>query len=602
MAKPLTFSIITPSLNQGRFIGECIASVASQSHPPIEHIVLDPGSTDDSRDIARAAPSVTLIEEPDENQSDAICKGFARAKGDVLAWLNTDDYYPDADVLARVARRFAQADKPDVVYGEAVFVNEAREFQKQGYINRKPETLLRSFEHQVGIIQPSVFIHRRVFEAVGGPRVDFNYAMDYEYWVRIARAGFKWGHLNADLAHHRWWPEMKTASRRGESLHEHCRTGLIHFGFAHWKWIHRYADYLLSGSDGVLTLAKTEDKAARRNKIAELYRTYHEGLTARRRLSGPAETTGLTETLADMRAHGVSLPVHFAAFDDLKQLSSDAVEADDAPKLPVAWKTTRVRSKEYGDFTRYRVQNSFDWLFESGWTARALETGAARLRRLRLERRWRTCVIAGNGPSLKHTKPDDIRDCDFIISNFAYHDEDLLRKATFLTIVNELVAKQAASEVNLLATSAWKIFPFWLSQYFAEDEQTIWLNALLSSEFSKSADRTLNWRSTVSLFNMQLAHYIGYEKVLLIGFDNSYKQAAGLKEGDVIEQKEDDENHFLASYFKGKKWQAADTEKMAGVYELAKKAFEESGREIVNCTAGGQLEVFRRGALSDEII
>lgn len=597
-----TISVITPSLNQARFISECIESVAGQSHPPIEHFILDPGSTDGSREIARAAKSVTLFAEPDKNQSDAICKGFSRAKGDILTWLNTDDYYPDADVLKTVAERFAAEDQPDIVYGEAVFVNEEREFQKQGFINKQPDSLLRTFQYQVGIIQPSVFIHRRVFEQVGGPRIDFNFAMDYEYWVRIACAGFRWAHVDKVFAHHRWWSEMKTASKRGESLHEHCRVGLLHFGYVHWKWIHRYADYILSGSDGIVTTAKTTDEAARRNKIAELYRTYLSGLRERENMSRRPSSCGMLDTAADMRAHGVLLPEHFAQYEDLKAISPELKEEDSQPKLPMAWKTTKVGSKEYGDYTRYRVQDGFDILFRDKWLSAALQTGAARLRRRKIERQFDTCVIAGNGPSLNKTKIDDIYGCDLIISNFAYYSADLLRKATYLTIVNELVAKQASSDLNLLQTSACKVFPFWLSHYFPNDEQTIWLNTLLSDKFSTRADQTINWRSTVSMFNMQLAHYLGYKKVLLIGFDNTYKQAAGLREGDVIKQEQDDENHFLKTYFKGKEWQAADTDKMAAVYALAKTAFEADGREVVNCTVGGQLEVFRRGKLADEIV
>jgi glycosyltransferase involved in cell wall biosynthesis len=601
MTSAPTFSIITPSLNQARFIRECIDSVASQSHPPLEHIILDPGSSDDSREIASAAPTVTLVAERDKNQSDAICKGFSRAKGDILAWLNTDDYYPSDDVLKIVAERFSAPDRPDVVYGGANFVNEEREIQMQGYVNRDADSLLRSFQYQVGIIQPAVFIHRRVFETLGGPSIDFNYCMDYEYWVRIARAGFKWANVDACLAHHRWWAEMKTASNRGESLHEHCLTGILHFGYVHWKWIHRYADFLLSGSDGVISTGRTEDQSARSNKIAELYYKYHGGIRERLRLAETPAETGMTDTLADMRSHGVSLPLHFASFEDLSAADSDLAAYDPAPKTPVAWKTTSAASKLLGGCTRYRLQTGFDWLYRNDWLGETLQTGAARLRRRKLERKYGTCVIAGNGPSLNKTKIDEIYGCDLIISNFAYHSEDLLRKATYLTIVNDLVARQAASEINLLSASACKVLPFWLSQYIADDDQTIWLNALLSDNFSKSADKAINWRSTVSFFNLQLAYFLGYRNVLLIGFDNSYKQPAEVKEGDVINQTEDDENHFMKSYFKGKQWQAADTDNMAAVYELAKTAFEEDGRRIVNCTVGGQLEVFPRGKLADEI-
>ena len=100
---------------------------------------------------------------------------------------------------------------------------------------------------------------------------------------------------------------------------------------------------------------------------------------------------------------------------------------------------------------------------------------------------------------------------------------------------------------------------------------------------------------------MQVLYQLGYEKVLLIGFDHSYQQSAEAKEGDLIDQKTADLNHFDPGYFMGKKWQAADVSKMGEAYLKARSAFEGDGREIVNCTVGGALEVFRRGDLADEL-
>jgi len=100
---------------------------------------------------------------------------------------------------------------------------------------------------------------------------------------------------------------------------------------------------------------------------------------------------------------------------------------------------------------------------------------------------------------------------------------------------------------------------------------------------------------------LQLAFSLGYKKALMVGFDHSYKQPKKALEGDVIDQREDDENHFDPRYFRGKKWQAADTANMEHTYELSKAAFEKDGREVVNCTVGGKLEVFRRGDLATEL-
>ena len=114
-------SIITPSFNQARFLPECLDSVRDQTYPGCEHLVYDPGSTDDSRDIARSYPHVRLFAEADAGQSDAVNKGFASVTSDVVGWLNSDDVYYDLNVFRQVIDRFNQPDQPEMVYG-AVFI------------------------------------------------------------------------------------------------------------------------------------------------------------------------------------------------------------------------------------------------------------------------------------------------------------------------------------------------------------------------------------------------------------------------------------------------------------------------------------------------
>ena len=114
-----TVSIVTPSFNQGRFIRETIESVLSQDYPAIEYMVIDGGSTDETVSILKSYGNrIFWISEPDSGQSDAINKGWKRATGEILTWLNSDDVYlPGA--IAKAADYLQRHPNVGVVYGDA---------------------------------------------------------------------------------------------------------------------------------------------------------------------------------------------------------------------------------------------------------------------------------------------------------------------------------------------------------------------------------------------------------------------------------------------------------------------------------------------------
>ncbi len=184
-AAPLV-SIVTPSYNQGRFLEATIRSVLEQEYPAIEYIIVDGGSTDDSVEIIQryADRLAWWVSEKDQGQTDAINKGFARARGQVLAWLNSDDTYTPGAVSAAVA--FLR-EHPEVglVYGQANFINEVGQV-----IGRFPAAqtsyrrLRRGFVH---IPQQSAFFRADLWKKVAPLDPSFYFAMDYDLWVRLAR-------------------------------------------------------------------------------------------------------------------------------------------------------------------------------------------------------------------------------------------------------------------------------------------------------------------------------------------------------------------------------------------------------------------------------
>ena len=196
----MRFSIVTASYNQGRFIRECIESVLTQG-VDFEHIVVDACSTDETLDVLRRYPHLKWTSEQDEGQTDAINKGFRRATGDWVMWLNSDDYLrPGA--LKQVNEFIAKQPAVDVVYGECIFVAEDGKEQ----VWKKQHRFSPSVLVFCGCYIPSTscFYNRRVFERGVWLDPSFKVCMDFDFYVRLMEAGFRFGFIPAALANFRW--------------------------------------------------------------------------------------------------------------------------------------------------------------------------------------------------------------------------------------------------------------------------------------------------------------------------------------------------------------------------------------------------------------
>lgn len=202
-------SIVTPSLNQACFIERTIQSVVAQHWSPLEHIVIDGGSTDGTLDILRKyGDHLRWISEPDNGQSDAVNKGLCAATGDVIGWLNSDDvYYPGA--ITEVVRFLAAHPDVDAVYGEADYIG--ADDSVIGTYPTEPWDLQR-LKSVCFICQPALFYRRSVLERHGYLDTALDYCMDYELFLRLGRAGVRFAHLPAKLAGSRMYVGNKTIS------------------------------------------------------------------------------------------------------------------------------------------------------------------------------------------------------------------------------------------------------------------------------------------------------------------------------------------------------------------------------------------------------
>ncbi len=214
-------TVVTPSFNQGVFLERTIQSVLRQNYPNLEYFVLDAGSTDETLSVLRKYDRELTYwsSEPDRGQSDAILKGWTMASGDILAWLNSDDfYYPNS--LETAAQIFQANPELRMLCGTVALVDEKEKLLRLKDPPRvDPELLLRWANLPS---QPGVFIRREVYERLGGPRLDLHYVMDWELWLRVCLnfPAHSIGFTNRVIAGDRQWPGTKTAQARGEDARE----------------------------------------------------------------------------------------------------------------------------------------------------------------------------------------------------------------------------------------------------------------------------------------------------------------------------------------------------------------------------------------------
>jgi len=206
-------SIITPSYNQAKYLEQTIQSVLRQDYPRIEYIVMDGASSDGSVEIIKKyAGQLTYWEsQQDMGQADAINKGFARATGDIVAWLNSDDYYLPG-IISKAVQVFEE--NPDVVliYGNMLAVDEnGATFNTLTYRPLTFEDLLCF--HIIG--QPAVFMRRSALQKTKGLDPTFHFLLDHLLWIQIAKQG-KILHVDQTWSAARYHAEAKNVAKAAE--------------------------------------------------------------------------------------------------------------------------------------------------------------------------------------------------------------------------------------------------------------------------------------------------------------------------------------------------------------------------------------------------
>jgi glycosyltransferase involved in cell wall biosynthesis len=198
-------SVLTPSYNQAQWLADNLRSVACQTYPRIEHVVMDGGSTDDSVSVLeKAEPPVVWKSEPDNGQPHALNKALAASHGEIIAWLNSDDAFFDRRAVEDVVAYFEQHPEVDVVYGHAARISANGTIVYFVWVPPYSHALMKLL---CFLIQPAVFFRR---SALADMFLDesYQFAMDWELWLRLGQT-HRFARMNRVLAVDRLQPDRK---------------------------------------------------------------------------------------------------------------------------------------------------------------------------------------------------------------------------------------------------------------------------------------------------------------------------------------------------------------------------------------------------------
>lgn len=220
------------------------------------------------------------------------------------------------------------------------------------------------------------------------------------------------------------------------------------------------------------------------------------------------------------------------------------------------------------------------------------------LKKMKDKYKGKRCFLIGNGPSLNKMDLTLLKnEFTFGVNAIYLNYKKMGFQPTFYSVEDFFVAEDRAEEINRL-TGMMKFIPIDLSYCIKNTEQVLYINFVRSHKyfpsFSKDCSNKVFWGSTVTFMNMQLAYYMGFFEVYLVGMDFDYKIPDHAK-GINILSKEDDKNHFHPDYFgKGYRWHHPRLDLVLKSFKLAREEFNKDGRKIINATAGGKLEIFER--------
>jgi len=257
----LKVSIITPSYMQGQFIEDCILSVKNQTYKNIEHIILDNLSSDNTDTTVKKyldKYNLTYICKKDRGQANAINVGLEKATGDIVCWLNADDYYYENSVIQKIVAAFIQNNAVDVISANGYFADQNKKQIKKVYPKRNKRYTLKDLSMYDPFLQPATFWRKNSIKL----DEDLKYTFDWKLWIDFLKRDFQILLLDDCIACYRWHTQGKTYSNSSERKKETIivqRYGNAKWFVLLWSYI-IYTMYIIAEKTGLKVLIRILSK------------------------------------------------------------------------------------------------------------------------------------------------------------------------------------------------------------------------------------------------------------------------------------------------------------------------------------------------------
>lgn len=550
---PPKISIVTPNFNGADYLGAAIDSVLRQDYPNLEYVVADGASTDGSQIIIESYRNAlsTIISEPDTGHANALNKGFAATSGEIMGWINSDDLlHPGC--LDRVASIFQNYPEVEWITGRASAMGVSGEIEHLDTVRPWSRLRFLAGDHR-WIQQESTFWRRSLWERSGGELDEsLSLANDFELWTRFFRHAPLYS-VDQMLGCFRVRPGQRSVDQRADYEREVVQVLSRELSALESGWKAAFGDVL------------------------------------------PAAP----RTLSEVQKH--QLEPQLRAFDP-PTISVDEVRKGRRLAQGGARFSPNVSAPEpTSDLSAFKNKHAGE-----------------------------RCFILGNGPSLNETDLDLLEgETVFACNGVFLLFERLNWRPRYYTCVDSRVLPDRASDIvsmlddhpNMTAffpaeiqehagervrTSTRSLIEEAEGRYFFNEEVGT-LDNLPWSLFSADASDAVIQPHTVAISMLQLAAYMGFSEIYLVGCDTRYTVPDDVAREDQSDETDPrlsstsaDPNHFDASYFgPGRKWHTPNVRLMFEHYRVARSALEALGIQVKNATVGGDLEVFDRIALEE---